>query len=143
MIARTKKETVARKARVAKNTPKKRAPLWELHLYVANHTPRSVLASENLESFCQQYLAGRYRVTIVDIVKQPALAREHEILATPTLIRVLPGPREPLLAACLTRGVCCRRWNSGTNRRRSFLYFPTPVHQWAMPDRSGRRMSEP
>lgn len=95
MTAKTKKRRVAKKARVAKT----KAPVWELHLYVADHTPRSVLASENLQSFCEQYLAGRHHVTIIDIVKEPALAREHEILATPTLIRVLPGPEKTVIGS--------------------------------------------
>jgi circadian clock protein KaiB len=92
---------VAKKRRAAKKTrlANEKTPIWELHLYVADTTPRSVLASENLQSFCEQYLPGRYRVTIIDIVKQPALAREHEILATPTLIRVLPGPKRTVVGS--------------------------------------------
>jgi circadian clock protein KaiB len=66
---------------------------------VADTTPRSVLATENLQSFCEEYLPGRYRVTIIDIVRQPTLAREHEILATPTLIRVLPGPERTVVGS--------------------------------------------
>ncbi|MGZ4732445.1 MAG: circadian clock KaiB family protein [Terriglobales bacterium] len=95
MTAKTKEPRVAKKAGVAKKT----GPVWELHLYVADHTPRSMLATENLQSSCQQYLAGRHRVTIIDIGKQPAVAREHEILAMPTLIRVLPGPEKTVVGS--------------------------------------------
>ena len=92
---------VAKKQPAGKRTrdSKKKTPIWELHLYVADTTPRSLLAVENLQSFCEQYLPGQHRITIIDIVKQPALAREHEILATPTLIRVLPGPERAVVGS--------------------------------------------
>jgi circadian clock protein KaiB len=95
------RKRVATKQRAAKKTRvgKEKTSIWELHLYVADTTPRSVLATENLQSFCEQYLPGRYRVTIIDMVKQPAMAREHEILATPTLIRVLPGPERTVVGS--------------------------------------------
>jgi circadian clock protein KaiB len=98
---KTGNRRVANNKRAAKKTrvAKKRVPVWKLHLYVADTTPRSVLATENLHSFCDQYLPGQYRVTIIDIVKQPALAREHEILATPTLIRVFPGPERTVVGS--------------------------------------------
>lgn len=80
---------------------KKRAPVWQLHLYVADTTPRSILASGNLRRLCDQYLAGHYQVTLVDIVKEPELAREHEIVATPTLVRVAPGPPKTVIG-CLS-----------------------------------------
>lgn len=79
----------------------KKAPAWELHLYVADTTARSMLATGNLQRLCEQYLKGNYRVTVIDIVKEPELAREHEILATPTLVRVLPGPEKSVIG-CLS-----------------------------------------
>ena len=87
-----KKKTAARK---------KQAPVWQLHLYVADTTARSMLASGNLLRLCDQYLKGHYRVTVTDIVKEPELAREHEILATPTLVRVVPGPPKTIIG-CLS-----------------------------------------
>jgi circadian clock protein KaiB len=98
--------TKTTKKRVAKQTrgAKKKNPVWELHLYVTDTSPRSVLATENLHSFCEQYLSGRHRITIIDIVKQPAMAREHEILATPTLIRVLPGPEKTVIGSLSDTG---------------------------------------
>ena len=76
---------------------KKTGPKWELHLYVADTTPRSVLATGNLKSLCEQYLEGNCRITIIDIVRRPDLARAHDILATPTLIRVSPGPQKAVI----------------------------------------------
>jgi circadian clock protein KaiB len=58
-----------------------------------------VLATENLRSFCQQHLSGCHRITVIDIGKQPAMAREHEILATPTLVRVLPEPPKMVIGS--------------------------------------------
>lgn len=76
---------------------KKKHPGWELRLYVADTSPRSVLATGNLQSLCEQYLQGNYRVTIIDIVKKPHLARANDILATPTLVRVFPGPQKTVI----------------------------------------------
>lgn len=72
-----------------------------MHLYVAGTTARSVLASGNLHRLCEQYLKGNYRVMIIDIVNEPDLAREQEILATPTLVRVVPGPQKTVIG-CLS-----------------------------------------
>ena len=80
---------------------KKRSSVWQLHLYVAGSTARSVLASGNLQRLCDQYLKGHYRVTVIDIVKQPELARDSQILATPTLVRVVPGPQKTVIG-CLS-----------------------------------------
>lgn len=63
---------------------------WELRLYIADTSPRSTLAVGNLRKLCEQYLKTQYRITIVDIVKQPNVARTHNVLATPTLVCVLP-----------------------------------------------------
>ncbi len=80
-----------------RRTTKRSRPIWELRLYVADTTPRSVLATGNLQSFCERYLHGQYRLTIIDLVKQPEFARKDEILATPALVRVLPGPQKTVL----------------------------------------------
>lgn len=85
---------------VAKDTPRK--PLvaaaatppeaWELRLYVAGQTPRSLAAIVNLKRFCEEHLAGRYEIEVIDLVANPHLARDHQILAVPTLVRKLPPP---------------------------------------------------
>jgi circadian clock protein KaiB len=66
--------------------------LWELRLYVAGQTPKSLTAFANLKRICDDHLAGKYRIEIIDLVKNPALARGDQILAIPTLVRKLPTP---------------------------------------------------
>lgn len=68
------------------------AKLWQLRLYVMDQTPKSVMAFENLKSFCESHLKGRYRITVIDLMKQPQLAKGDQILATPTVVRKLPKP---------------------------------------------------
>lgn len=66
--------------------------VWELRLYVAGQTPRSVAAFANLKKICDEHLAGRYNIEVVDLVKHPQLAAGDQILAIPTLVRKLPQP---------------------------------------------------
>ncbi len=70
----------------------KPAEEWNLRLYVAGQTPRSLEALSNLKQFCEEHLKGRYHIEIVDLLVNPTLAREDEILAVPTLVRKLPPP---------------------------------------------------
>ena len=70
---------------------------WKLHLYVAGQTPRSVAAIENLERICREHLANRYEVVIIDLLKNPRLARDHQILAVPTLVRQIPQPGRKII----------------------------------------------
>jgi circadian clock protein KaiB len=65
---------------------------WELRLYVAGQTPRSLAALANLKRLCESHLAGRYSIEIVDLVKHPQLAAGDQIVAIPTLVRKLPEP---------------------------------------------------
>ena len=65
---------------------------WELRLYVADHTPKSITALRNLEQLCEEHLAGRYHIEVIDLKKNPELAQSHQILAVPTLVRKLPAP---------------------------------------------------
>ncbi len=65
---------------------------WLLRLYVAGHTHNCVAALENLDSFCQEHLAGRYEIEVVDLLKNPRLAKDDQIVAIPTLVRKLPEP---------------------------------------------------
>ncbi len=66
--------------------------MWDLRLYVAGHTPKSVRALANLEKFCAEYLAGKYHLEVIDLVAHPQLAQKDQILAIPTLVRKLPEP---------------------------------------------------
>jgi circadian clock protein KaiB len=65
---------------------------YDLRLYVAGQSPRSVRAIENLRLFCDEHLAGRYSVEVIDLTLNPTLARGDEIIAVPTLVRKLPEP---------------------------------------------------
>ena len=67
-------------------------PMYDLRLYLAGHSPRSVRAVENLRRTCEEYLPGRYRIELVDLLENPQLARGDEIIAVPTLVRKLPEP---------------------------------------------------
>jgi circadian clock protein KaiB len=68
------------------------AEVFELRLYVAGQTPRSIDAFANLKKLCEEYLPGRYNIEVVDLVKHPQLAAGDQILAIPTLVRKLPQP---------------------------------------------------
>jgi circadian clock protein KaiB len=65
---------------------------YELRLYVAGQTPRSVQAFANLTKICEEHLAGRYRIEVIDLLENPQLAKGDQILAIPTLVRTLPFP---------------------------------------------------
>jgi circadian clock protein KaiB len=65
---------------------------WELKLYVAGQTAKSLQAFANLKRICEEHLAGEYHIEVIDLVKQPQLARGDQILALPTLVRRLPEP---------------------------------------------------
>lgn len=66
--------------------------VWELRLYVAGKTAKSVAAFENLTRLCEQHLPGKYRIEVVDLLVHPQLAKGDQILAIPTLVRKLPQP---------------------------------------------------
>jgi circadian clock protein KaiB len=66
--------------------------LWDLRLYTAGQTPRSVAAFANLKRICDEYLPGRYNIEVIDLVKHPQLAAGDQIVAIPTLVRKLPQP---------------------------------------------------
>jgi circadian clock protein KaiB len=68
------------------------AETWELRLYVAGHTPKSVTAFANLKRLCEEHLPGRYMIEVIDLMRQPQLAAGDQIVAIPTLIRKLPEP---------------------------------------------------
>ena len=70
---------------------------WRLRLYVAGQTPKSITALANLKRLCEDHLAGRYRIEIVDLVKRPQLARRDEIVVIPTLVRQLPPPLRKII----------------------------------------------
>ena len=65
---------------------------WDLRLYVAGQTPRSIAALNNLKRICDEHLAGRYKLEVIDLMRNPKLARDDQIVAIPTLVRKLPDP---------------------------------------------------
>jgi len=71
--------------------------VWLLRLYVAGQSPRSLRASVNLKTLCEEHLTGRYEIEIIDLAAQPALARSDDILAIPTLVRRMPAPRHKII----------------------------------------------
>ena len=68
---------------------------WVLRLYIAGHTQKSSLALANLKRICQEHLAGRYEIEVIDLHIHPNLAVGHQIIAIPTLVRMLPHPLSP------------------------------------------------
>lgn len=75
--------------RPAKKADKK---LWELRLYVAGQTPKSLAAFANLKAICEEHLPGRYAIEVIDLLVSPQLAKGDQIIAIPTLVRKLPEP---------------------------------------------------
>ena len=65
---------------------------WQLRLYVMDSTPKSHTAFANLKQICENHLKGQYRITVIDLLKHPHLAKGDQILAIPTVVRLLPKP---------------------------------------------------
>ena len=70
---------------------------YQLRLYVAGQTARSLTAVANLQRICETHLAGQYRIEVIDLVKNPRLAAGDQILAVPTLVRRLPEPIKKII----------------------------------------------
>lgn len=78
--------------------PKKEAKdTWNLRLYVAGQTTRSAAALSNLQAICEQHLAGKYTIEVIDLLQNPHLASGDQILAIPTLVRKLPPPMKKII----------------------------------------------
>jgi circadian clock protein KaiB len=65
---------------------------WDLRLYVAGQTPKSLAAFNNLKKFCDAHIPGQYRIEIIDLIQNPSLAQNDQVVAIPTLVRKLPEP---------------------------------------------------
>ena len=74
-----------------------KTPFYELRLYVAGQTAKSLAACANLKRICETHLAGQYRIEIIDLSKNPKLAAGDQILALPTLVRRLPKPIKKII----------------------------------------------
>lgn len=83
------------------NQPEERkqpiSEIWQLRLYVAGQTPKSVTAFANLKKLCEEYLQGQYQIEVIDLLKNPDLAKQDKILAIPTLVRKLPQPLRQII----------------------------------------------
>jgi circadian clock protein KaiB len=73
------------------------ADFWELRLYVAGQTAKSLTAFANLQRICEEHLAGKYSIELIDLLKNPRLAAGDQILAIPTLVRRLPEPMRKII----------------------------------------------
>jgi circadian clock protein KaiB len=73
------------------------AKKWNLRLYVAGQTPKSIVALANLKRICEEHLEGRYEIQIIDLMENPQLARRDQIVAIPTLVRELPSPLKRII----------------------------------------------
>ena len=80
------------KTRTTKSAISQPAAEWKLRLYVAGQTPKSLTAFANLRRICEEHLAGRYEIEVIDLLKHPELAQSDQIIALPTLVRKLPEP---------------------------------------------------
>jgi circadian clock protein KaiB len=83
------KTSAARAIRERKNS---KEPTWELRLYVAGQTAKSLQAFANLKRICEEHLGSKYKIEVVDLMKNPELAKGDQIFALPTLVRKLPDP---------------------------------------------------
>jgi len=75
----------------------KTAETWNLRLYVAGQTPKSITAFANLKKICEEHLAGKYRIEVIDLLENPQLAKGDQIIAIPTLVRRLPEPLKKII----------------------------------------------
>jgi len=71
--------------------------VWELRLYIAGQTPKSVLALKNITKYCREHLDGKYTIEIVDLLVNPKLAAGDQIFAIPTLVRKFPEPLRKII----------------------------------------------
>jgi circadian clock protein KaiB len=73
-------------------TAEKKDLKWELRLYVAGNTPKSMTALSNLKRYCEEHMEGQYKIEVIDLLVHPQLAEGDQILAIPTLVRKVPVP---------------------------------------------------
>lgn len=95
----TTRKAVTKTRPVAKKRPSTRQNpnFWELRLYVAGQTPKSLTAFSNLKRICEEHLKGKYRIEVIDLLENPKLASGDQILAIPTLVRRLPQPLKKII----------------------------------------------
>jgi circadian clock protein KaiB len=80
-----------------KSSARQQEKTWDLRLYVAGQTPKSITALANLKRLCEEHLENQYRIEVIDLARDPQLARKDQILAIPTLVRNLPTPIKKII----------------------------------------------
>jgi circadian clock protein KaiB len=88
---------MTKKRKPAEPASKNAKAEWELRLYVAGQSKKSLTALANLQRLCDEHLAGKYRLEVVDLLREPQLAAGDQILAIPTLVRKLPSPIKKII----------------------------------------------
>ena len=88
---------------IARALAEKKSEMWNLRLYVAGQTPKSLAAFSNLKRICEEHLKGRYTLEVIDLIKNPQLAAGDQILALPTLVRKIPAPIKKIIGDLSTR----------------------------------------
>ena len=91
-MKKTGKGDQGKQANVADN----HSPVWDLRLYVAGQTPKSITALNNLKKICDNH-PGKFRIEVIDLLKTPSLAQGDQILAIPTLVKKLPVPMRKII----------------------------------------------
>jgi circadian clock protein KaiB len=81
----------------SRSAGQKKQEFWHLRLYVAGQTPKSIQAFENLKKLCDEHLKGKCKIEVIDLVKNPKLAKGDQIFAIPTLVRHLPPPLKKII----------------------------------------------
>ena len=93
----SKKKKGAAKPRRAAKPGAEKNNAWNLRLYVAGQTSKSIAAIANLKRICEQYMEGHYTIEVIDLIQKPQLARNDQIVAIPTLIRKVPEPMRRII----------------------------------------------
>ena len=88
----------------ASRSRRKAGAEWQLRLYVAGQTPKSMAALENLKRLCESHLVGRYEIEVIDLLVHPTLAAGDQILAVPTLVRKFPEPIRKIIGDLSNEG---------------------------------------
>lgn len=82
---------------ITANLPLPEEEIWEMRLYIAGKSAKSLLAIANLQKICEEFLNGRYQIEVIDLVEHPHIARKEQIIAVPTLIKKLPLPLKQII----------------------------------------------
>ena len=94
---RTRSKPPGKKAQRGAGKTSAKREHWNLRLYVAGQTAKSIAAIANLKRICEQHMDSQYEVEVIDLIKQPQLARSDQIIAIPTLVRKVPSPTRRII----------------------------------------------